>query len=117
LLLLHEVWKQLSNIGSHANIVSMCGRFHTAEVDGQTQFNVAYAGLEEKTWAIGLFDLLLHDFMMEEMLFKDYRTRLQFDEKLLKMRAQFEVYKEQLSRSIATRYNIIPRAGPSVVHP
>jgi hypothetical protein len=49
------------------------------------------------------------------MLFKDYRTRLQFDEKLLKMRGKFENYKEQLRRSIAARYNIIPPAGPSVV--
>ena len=115
--LLHEVWKQLSNMGSHANIVSMCERFRTIEVDGQTQFNVAYTGLDEKTWAIGLFDLLLHDFMVEEMLFKDYRTRLQFDEKLLKMRAKFEVYKEQLRRSIAARYSITPLAGPTIVHP
>ena len=115
--LLHEVWKQLSNMGSHANIVSMCERFHTIEVDGQTQFNVAYTGLDKKTWAIGLFDLLLHDFMVEEMLFKDYRTRLQFDEKLLKMRAKFEVYKEQLRGSIAARYSITPPAGPTIVHP
>jgi hypothetical protein len=71
-----EVWKQLSNMGSHANIVSMCERFHTVEVDGQTSLNVAYTGVEEKTWALGLFDLLLHDFMMEEMLFKDYFTRV-----------------------------------------
>ena len=113
--LLYEVWKQLSTIGSHANIVSMCERFHTVEVDGQTQLNVAYTGVEEKTWVIGLFDLLLNDFMMEEMLFKDYRTRLQFDEKLLTMRAKFEVYKEQLRRSLAARYSLTPPAGPRVV--
>ncbi len=110
-----EVWKQLSNMGSHANIVSMCERFHTVEVDGQTSLNVAYTGVEEKTWALGLFDLLLHDFMMEEMLFKDYFTRLQFDEKLLTMRARFEVYKEELRRDIATRYNLTPPAGPTIV--
>jgi hypothetical protein len=82
---------------------------------GQTSLNVAYTGVEEKTWALGLFDLLLHDFMMEEMLFKDYFTRLQFDEKLLTMRARFEVYKEQLRRDIATRYNLTPPAGPTIV--
>jgi len=113
--LLYEVWKQLSNLGSHASIVSMCERFHTIEANGQTSLNVAYTGVEEKTWALGLFDLLLHDFMMEEMLFKDYFTRLQFDEKLLKMRARFEVYKEQLRRDIAARYNLTPPAGPTIV--
>ena len=79
--MLHEVWKHLSNLGSHANITSMCERFETVKVNGQTQFNVAYTGLDEKTWAVGIFDLLLHDFMMEEMFFKDYQLRLQFDER------------------------------------
>lgn len=112
---LYRVWKHLSNMGSHANIVSMCERFHTDEVNGQTQFNVAYVGLDEKTWAVGLFDLLLHDFMMEEMLFKDYQTRLQFDETLLKKRAAFEVYKEQLRSAIAARYNLKPPEAPLIV--
>jgi hypothetical protein len=115
--LLFDVWKQLSNMGSHANITSMCERFHTVEVDGQMQMNVAYTGLDEKTWAVGIFDLLLHDFMMEEMLFKDYLTRLQFDEKLLRMRAQFEVYKEKLRWSLATRYNLTPPPAPTIVRP
>jgi hypothetical protein len=113
--LLYEVWKQLSDMGSHANITSMCERFSTTEVNGQTQLNVAYTGLNEKTWALGLFGLLLQDFMMEEMLFKDYQTRLQFDEKLLKMRADFEVYKERLRLSIAARYDINRRGDPMVV--
>jgi len=33
------------------------------------------------------------------------------------MRAKFEVYKEQLRRSIAARYSITPPAGPTIVHP
>ena len=45
-----------------------------------------YTGLEEKPWAMGIFDMLLIDFKMEETLFKDYETRFQFDEKLLTMR-------------------------------
>lgn len=113
--LLYEVWGQLSDVGSHANIKSMCERFHTTEVDGQTQFNVAYTGLDEKTWAVGLFILLLQDFMMEEMFFKDYQTRLQFDETLLKKRADFEVYKEQLRIAIAARYDLKRPEAPMIV--
>jgi hypothetical protein len=113
--LLHKVWGELSDVGSHANIKSMCERFSTTEVNGQTQFNVAYTGLNEKTWALGLFILLLHDFMMEEMLFKDYQTRLQFDETLLKMRAEFQLYKEQLRSTIAARYDLKPPEAPMVV--
>jgi hypothetical protein len=40
---------------------------------------------------------------MEETLFKDYETRFQFDEKLLTMRREFEVYKERLRRALTTR--------------
>jgi hypothetical protein len=76
---------------------------------------VAYTGLNEKTWAFGLFGLLLQDFMMEEMLFKDYQTRLQFDEKLLKMRVEFEVYKERVRLFIAARYEIKRPEGSMVV--
>jgi hypothetical protein len=113
--LLYEVWKQLSGLGSHANIMSMCERFTTVEVNGRIQLNVAYTGMDEKTWATGLFGLLLHDFMMEEMLFEDYQMRLQFDEKLLKMRAQFETYKEQLRITLAARYDIKRPDGPVIV--
>ena len=42
--------------------------------------------MAEKPWAMGIFDMLLIDFKMEETLFKDYQTRFQFDEKLLTMR-------------------------------
>jgi len=33
---------------------------------------------------------------MEQILFRDYETRLQFDDGLLRMRAEFEVHKEKL---------------------
>jgi hypothetical protein len=113
--LLYEVWGQLSDVGSHANIKSMCERFSTTEVNGQTQLNVAYTGLNEKTWAVGLFVLLLQDFMMEEMLFRDYQMRLQFDETLLKKRAAFGVYKEQLRSAIAARYDLKRPEAPTIV--
>jgi len=44
----YEVWGRLSDVGSHANIKSMCERFRTTEIDGQTQLNLAYTGLNEK---------------------------------------------------------------------
>ena len=74
-----------------------------------------YTGLEEKTWAMGIFDMLLIDFKMEETLFKDYGTRFQFDEKLLTMRREFEVYKERLRRTLTTRYGIRPPEAPLIV--
>jgi hypothetical protein len=112
---LYEVWGKLSEMGSHANLTSICERVKTVEVDGHSEFRLNYTGLPEKPWAMGILDMLLTDFKMEETLFKDYETRLQFDEKLLTMRREFENYKERLRRALAARYNIKPPQTPTVV--
>jgi hypothetical protein len=113
--LLYKVWKQLSEMGSHANITSICERVKIVEVDGQPEMRLNYTGVEEKPWVMGIFDMLLIDFVMEETLFKDYQMRLQFDEQLLTMRREFEIYKERLRSTLIARYNIKPPEAPLVV--
>jgi len=112
---LYEVWGKLSEMGSHANINSICDRVKTIEVDGQPEWRLIYTGLDEKPWAMGIFDMLLIDFTMGETLFKDYELRLQFDEQLLTMRRDFEIYKERLRRAVTTKYNVKPPEPPMVV--
>jgi len=112
---LYEVWGKLSEVGSHANLNSICERFRTVEVDGQPEWRLNYTGMAEKPWATGLFGMLLTAFKMEETLFKDYQMRLQFDETLLKMRKEFEAYKEHVRRLITTRYGIKPPEMPLIV--
>lgn len=113
---LYDVWRQLSERGSHANVTSICERFCVAEVDGQPEMRLNYTGgMDEKRWAMSIFDMLLTVFKMEETLFKDYEMRFQFDENLLKMRREFESYKEQLRRFIITRYDIKPPELPLIV--
>lgn len=104
--LLYKAWKQLSELGSHANITSICERVKIVEVDGQPEMRLNYTGVEEKPWVMGIFDMLLMDFMMEETFFKDYQMRFQFDERLLTMRREFEIYKERLRSALITRYDI-----------
>jgi len=72
-------------------------------------------GMDEKRWAMSIFDMLLTVFKMEEALFKDYEMRFQFEENLLKMRREFESYKEQLRRSIIMRYDLKPPELPLIV--
>jgi hypothetical protein len=112
---LYEVWCQLSEIGSHANLNSICERVWIIEVNGQHEMGLNYTGLAEKPWATGIFTMLLADFKMEETLFKDYEARLQFDEKLLTMRSRFETSKEQLRREIIIRYGVKPPTPPLIV--
>jgi hypothetical protein len=113
---LHKVWGQLSDQGAHANLNAICDRFAVTESDTEVQWRLKYSGLEEKVWATSLFSLLLTSFKMEETLFKDYETRLQFDEGLMRMRSDFERYKEQLRAILKVRYNVkLP--APLIVTP
>lgn len=112
---LYEVWCKLSEAGSHANVTSICDRVRTIEVDGHPEFRLNYTGLAEKPWAMGIFDMLLIDFKMEETLFKDYEMRFQFDEHLLNTRRDFENYKERTRRALLTKYKVKPPETPMVV--
>ncbi len=112
---LYEVWGKLSEMGAHANITSICERVKTVEVNGKSEWRLNYTGLDEKPWAMGIFDMLLNDFKMEETLYKDYQMRFQFDETLLTMRRNFEIYKERLRASLINRYGIKPPEAPMVV--
>jgi hypothetical protein len=112
---LYEVWGKLSEAGSHANVNSLCERVRTVTVDGDLEWRLNYTGLAEKPWAMGLFDMLLICFKMEETLYKDYEMRFQFDETLVAMRRDFERYKESVRRLIVTRYNVKPPNIPLVV--
>jgi hypothetical protein len=69
-------WGKLSEMGSHANITSICERVKIVDVDGSREMRLNYTGLEEKPWAMGIFDMLLIDFKMEETPFKGLRDAL-----------------------------------------
>ena len=71
--------------------------------------------MSEKPWVMGIFTLLLSAFKMEETLFKDYEMRLPFDQRLLKMRRDFEAYKEQIRSLLIKRYNVKPPEEPLVI--
>lgn len=53
-----------------------------------------YSGLDERTWAMSLFSLLLTSFTMENTFFGDYAGRLSIDHVLVDMRTAFEGQKE-----------------------
>ena len=59
--------------------------------------------------------MLLQDFMLDEIRFKDYQTRLRFDETLLKKRAALEGYKAKLRSAIAVRYELKRPEAPMIV--
>lgn len=105
---LHAKWGELSELGSHATPLSLIERFVITKTPEGEHWGLNYTGLEEKSWATGLFTMLLTCSVMEKILFEDYKTRLQFDSALEKMRTDCESYKEHLRRTLIKRYNIPP---------
>jgi hypothetical protein len=112
---LFDVWRQLSEIGSHTNVNSICERVKTVEVDGEKQWALVYTGLPERQLTLGIFTMLLMVFVMEDTFFKDYRARFQFDEKLLIMRGELNDHKERVRASLTARYNIKRAEAPLIV--
>jgi hypothetical protein len=114
---LQQSWGQLSETGSHATIAAICERFAVVHTDKHVEFRLKYTGLEERTWVLALFSLLLTDFGMEKTFYGDYQSRLQFDETLIRMRAKFEQLKEQLREEGKVRYKIEPPFGIHIPKP
>jgi len=105
---LHKSYGELSETGSHATINAMCDRFVRVEDGKKVEWRLHYCGTEPRLWGMQLFWMLLTCFTMEQTLFRDYESRLKFDDALLRMRAEFENRKEQLRKDLIVRYNVPP---------
>ena len=113
---LHKTWGDLSETGAHATINAMCDRFVTADNGGNFEWRLNYCGIEPRMWGMQLFWLLLADFTMEQTLFRDYESRLKFDDALLRTRNEFEIRKERLRKELIVHYNV-PSPSAQVATP
>jgi len=113
---LHSIWKQLSETGSHANLNAISDRFLQVTSDKQVELRIIYSGADPRMWAMSLFSMLLACFTMERTLYLDYKDRLQLDDRLVRQREQFEIYKEQLRRALIIRYQVKPPTREALIH-
>jgi hypothetical protein len=111
---LRKTWGELSETGSHANINAMVDRFVQITAYDHIEFRLNYTGLEPRFWALLLFSMLLTCATMEQTFFSDYEGRLKLDNVLMRMRGEFDRYKEKLRQTLITRFNVQPPGG---VHP
>jgi hypothetical protein len=113
---LYESWGQLSEMGSHAAMNAICDRFEQVESADHIEFRLKYCGVELRMWGMSLFSMLLTCFTMEQTMFRDYQSRLELDDRLIRMHSEFDRYKEQLRKTLIARYNV-PRPAPkSPIH-
>ncbi|PYT97533.1 MAG: hypothetical protein DMG38_19555 [Acidobacteria bacterium] len=109
---LHKTWGELSETGSHANISAIVDRFVQNTADDHIEFRLNYTGPEDhKLWTLSQFAMLLTCSMMEQTLFSDYEGRLKLDNELMRMRGEFDKYKEQLRHVLIKRYKVEPPSG------
>ena len=112
---LHKTWGELSETGSHANLNAMADRFVHITGDQDIEFRLNYTGADPKLWALVLFTMLLTCSTMEQTLFGDYDGRLKLDNQLMRMRAEFERYKEWLRERLKIVLKLEPPGG--IHHP
>ncbi len=113
---LHRSWGQLSEMGSHANLNAICERFKSIKTeDGGSQWQLNYSGVEPRIWAMSLFSMLLTCFSMEQTFYGDYADRLKLDHVLVRMRAEFELYKEQVREYLKVKHDVPPPAPKSIL--
>ena len=105
---LHKSWGELSETGSHATLSALCDRFLTVESDNYVEFRLNYCGMEPRLWAISVFSMLLTCVTMEQTMFRDYESRLNLDNGLMRMRSEFDKHKEQVRRNLIVRYGLKP---------
>jgi len=112
---LHEKYAELSEAGSHPTMQSFANRMTIRDRDGHRHIIVNYSGApDRRLFALELFSRLLTCFVMERTFFEDFKTRLELDATLMQMRHEFEIYKENLRRTLIARYNVQPpRSKPT----
>jgi hypothetical protein len=114
---LHEKYGELSEAGSHPTMQSFANRVNMEDRDGQRHMIVNYSGApDRRLFAMELFSRLLTCFVMERTFYEDYATRFQLDARLVQMRNEFEVFKQNLRRTMIARYKVKP-PPPKSAHP
>jgi hypothetical protein len=105
---LYKQWGRLCETGAHSTPQAIVSRFKIKETDKDIHYQLNYTGVEDREWEPEAFTLLLTVSMIEKVVFSDYKTRLQFDENLMRNRSLAEATRERLRRYIIKKHNIPP---------
>lgn len=103
---LHRLWRQFSDWGSHTSMNSILMRFQIQETPTHIQYRMNYTGAEQEDWTKILLVMLDTFAAMEELFYSDFRSRLTLDHELSALRTSFDQAKEAERRRIIAKYNI-----------
>jgi hypothetical protein len=107
---LYVRWGQLCETGAHPTPQAIVHRFKITETEKVIHYQLNYTGVEDREWEPETFTLLQIVSMIEQIVFSDHKTRLQFDENILRNKVLSETLRDKLCRDIIKRHNIQPPA-------
>ncbi|MGA3055947.1 MAG: BrnA antitoxin family protein [Candidatus Korobacteraceae bacterium] len=115
---LHVHWCHFSEASTHASIWGMANRIDAEQVSTQGRWYFNYFELDKKVLAPELYRLLDVAHLIETAVFDVFHSRLQFDESLLKARALFARYKEQVRAELKSEIGsqAVPKHSVAVEH-
>lgn len=105
---LHHYYSQYSGMGTHASVSAMSWRFRVKDVPHGQQWILDYLETDSKKIGLALFSMLDASHEMEKAFFCCFRDRLQFDHRLVNMRAEFERQKRLCRDEIISRFDLKP---------
>jgi hypothetical protein len=102
---LNKQYDQLSEAGSHPTLLSLVNRASVEGRDGERYMAVNYSGAADRAFfARELFTRLLTCALMERTFFADFSTRFELDARLIQMRRDFEIFKEEVRQTVKAGY-------------
>lgn len=108
---LYMKYGQLSEAGSHPTWLSFANRMALKKAEGVSAITLHYTGAPDHALFVKeLFSRLLTCVVMEHVLFEDFKLRLELDARLMRMRQDFEHFKQQVRAELTSRYEIAPLA-------
>jgi hypothetical protein len=105
---LYKQWGYLCETGAHSTPQAVVSRFKIEETDKDILYRLNYTGVEDRDWEPETFTFLLTVSMIEKVVFSDYKTRLQFDESVVRNRSLANALHQRLRKHIINKYGIRP---------
>jgi uncharacterized protein (DUF4415 family) len=111
---LHMHWCHFSEASAHASIWSMANRIDTDHAATEGRWHLNYFEQDRKVLAPELYKLLDVAHLIEAVVFSIFESRLHLDNSLLKSRALFAKYKEQVRTELKSEIGPPPVPKRSV---
>jgi hypothetical protein len=112
---LYEDYKDYSDHGTHPTMDAIALRNTTINTGKDQLWMINYLERDPKKLASVLFAMVKSSHLAEQVCFECFSSRLQLDDGLVRMRAQFDRTQSQAADALIKRYNIEQPEPPRIL--